>query len=76
MVNRSTVQYYNCQKLGHLTREFNTNKKEPQEDKAKVTRQEFGDENTLLVMIIEVKCNRNRLQDSSSSLKKHCRTKV
>lgn len=53
VVGKSNVQCYNCQKLDHFESECIANKKEAQEDEARVSRQVFDDENTLLVMITE-----------------------
>lgn len=51
MVDKSNMQYFNCQKLGHFARKCNSNKKESQEDEDRVVRQEFDGENTLLITI-------------------------
>ena len=64
MVDKSSVQCFNCQKLCHFAGECNANKKEPQ-----VARQEFDDESKILVMITEGECIIKRWQDSISSLK-------
>lgn len=61
VVDKSNMQYYNCQKLGNFAKECNSNKKEPQEDEGKVVRQEFDDEVTLLVMTTEGECISSRL---------------
>lgn len=42
--------------------------KEPQEDEARVARQEYDDENTLLVTITEEKYNCRKLQDNFKRL--------
>lgn len=68
MIDNSSVHCFNCPKLGHFTRECNYNKKEPQENEARVARQEFGDENTFLVMIIEEEyISSSKLQDNNNS---------
>lgn len=68
MVNKSSVQCYNSQKLGHFSRDCNVNKKEPQEDDARVDRQEFGDDNTFLVMIIVGEYNSSKVSNGCSVL--------
>lgn len=65
LVGKSSVYHFNCQKLGHFAREFNYNKKEPQEDEVRVAMKEFDDEKTLLVMIIEGECNNNSLKNAT-----------
>lgn len=42
-------------------------KKEPQGDETKVVRQEFDEENILLVMITEGECSNNRLRDNNNN---------
>lgn len=70
-VSTSKIQCFVCQKFDHFARECNANKKEYQVDGAKVTRQGFDEDNTLLVMITEEEYNSNRLQDEcNNNLKK------
>lgn len=67
MIDKSKMQYFVCQKFDYFARECNANKKEPQVDEAKVTRQEFNKENTFFTMIIERECSSNRLRDNSNN---------
>lgn len=49
--DKSKKQCFKCQRFDHFVRECNVNKNEPQGNNAKVERQDFDKENTLLVMI-------------------------
>lgn len=66
-IDKSKIQCFVCQKLGNFAWECNAIKKEPQMDEAKGARQDFDDENTLLVKIIEGECSNNRLRDISNN---------
>lgn len=64
--DKSKKQCSRRQRFGHFEKECNENKKEPQGDEAKVERQEFDEENTLLVMITKGECNSSRLRDNNN----------
>lgn len=55
-IDKSKMQYFNCQRFDHFSKERNANKTESQGDEAKVARQYFDKENTLLFMITERGC--------------------
>ncbi|XP_050878162.1 uncharacterized protein LOC127081981 [Lathyrus oleraceus] len=59
--DKSKKQCYKCQRFSYFAKECNENKKESQEDEAKVARQDFDKENTLLVMITEAHCSSKQL---------------
>lgn len=69
--DKSKERCCNCQRFGHFAKECNANKKKPQGDEAKVARQEFDEENILLVMITKGKCS-SKLQDDNNNSSRNC----
>lgn len=65
--DKSNKQCFKCQRFDRFARECNENKKELQGDEAKFARQEFYEENTLLVMITKRECSNSKLWNNNNN---------
>lgn len=62
--DKSKEQCYKCQWFNHFAKECNANKKESQEDEAKVEKDEFDEDITLLFMIMEENYRSKKMRDN------------